>query len=847
MSSRGSWAWRRLLARSFAAAMLAAGLGAATADAEPAAVAASAPLFEVRIGLQEGRLAPLPASATIAWRDERTRKIFGHCQLNEETIKRELVDYLQQHLAAKPRLLEQLTQSTQDPLRARELQALVSHDTATRALWEGAEPVPLLPLAAKVSTWQTRLPELSTDLGQSLISLADVMSATYETDPFYADGPLRPRTDDDGVRRAQQGVLSFELMPPLDRAHVVPTANAAQWRALLAPLQTIVEQRVCKLWHRGLLADPLSDYVEARGLAASTVLTPRDHRDATALGRSSLAAPQHANIRVEATKWTANADRLHVGAGRVLLEPDPRISTIYLRGRAGEVMQALYLLLPTSDHDRLREQPARFLCATTTASWSPESPRPAVQLPLDDSMAAALGSSLAVHGQYFTRSQLADRMQRLSTMGYGARLQTFHRIVGERQGDLSPMLHQAWLIVEPADAAAPGEALAGLPACSAPRDQPARVCPKPERSSTADETIPDKNCTFDAKPATVSEQEPDNPLLERRREVPRRHARLGALWPEGQPLRWTASFRYDGLAAGDSFQFGLGQQREALGEASYSRDFVGFPLLGRRLQVTGRVFSEFTPERAIDPTLPDERREGAEVRGLLDLWRDRGGGFGQADIGLARSRLQLKGGGPSQRPTMSTVADINLVLVQSRPRTPANLRTELVIGLARGRADRAGYGRQQVEAVAETMWRQLDRSTLRVQWGRLTGAAPLAEYLPFGGPDSVRGYRDQRASGRRVYSVQLECATPLPWTPDDEGLARFIRRSIGLAVFADMGGVKDSPTGFDGRRASAGLGLRWRYGELVTLRLDAARPVGTVPAGDRGLQIQFGVVALHAL
>jgi hypothetical protein len=183
MSPRGSSAWLRLLSRSCVAAMLAAGLGAAAADAGRAAASALlAPLFEVRIGLQEGRLAPLPASATIDWRDERTRKIFGPCELDEETIKQELVDYLQRHLAAKPRLLEQLTQSTQDSLRARELQALVSRDAATRLLWEGAEPVPLLPLAAKVSTWQARLQELDPDLGQSLISLADVMSATYETD-----------------------------------------------------------------------------------------------------------------------------------------------------------------------------------------------------------------------------------------------------------------------------------------------------------------------------------------------------------------------------------------------------------------------------------------------------------------------------------------------------------------------------------------------------------------------------------------------------------------------------------------------------------------------------------------
>jgi hypothetical protein len=39
------------------------------------------------------------------------------------------------------------------------------------------------------------------------------MSATYETDPFYADGPLRPRTDDDGCWRRPKTEPLFALMP----------------------------------------------------------------------------------------------------------------------------------------------------------------------------------------------------------------------------------------------------------------------------------------------------------------------------------------------------------------------------------------------------------------------------------------------------------------------------------------------------------------------------------------------------------------------------------------------------------------------------------------------------------
>lgn len=826
------------------------------AGAQDRAEAIAPPVFSVQVELREGRVAVVQDSERIDWRDERARQVFEACGLGDDALRSELGAYLRAQFAARPRALEELLDTRTHPARLRELALLAARDPATEQLWHGN--LPWGAAAALTGQWSRARRSEGATLVSHDLALASVFSALHENNRALAEGPLLPIVDDSDLTRVRQGWMDFALAPPLRDIKLRTTANVAQWQRLRGALaEHALEDQRCRLWFRPRIADALQDMLEVRGMATSTLLSAKDLKDSRALGTASTAAQEHANIRISRPHWgdtqaIAPGQQPGVG-GRILLEPDPLIAAVYLRGPLASVQRALYLLLPSDDAARVRQDPRRYLCAAE-AVWLPQDPRPpAVQLPLDDAMPGIQGSTLAIAGRYITRGVLAERAQRLAAIGYTARLAMFHERLAPDAAALkargeSPMQHLALLIVEPAtpsDAdAASAAAPADLPVCATPRDAP-KARPECPVGESGEHCAP-RAQALEAQPADPGAA-PATPRQQRARQPPRNHLEAGAEWRAGRPLRWGGEYRRDGLTPGDQIVVGLGQQRQASGNLSYSGDFVGFAALGRRLQVTARVYSEFTPERAIDASLPDERQQGAALRGVLDLWRDRAGSFGQAEFGVARSRARLTGAGQDIDTPSTTLVDARIAFARSDEGTPASLHTEAQLGLARGRFDGAGFGKLSAEASAQGLVGRLDRWLVRAQWARLSGSAPRTEYLAFGGPDSVRGYREEQATGRRVWVVQAEYWRPLPWLPADEGLARLLRRSVAMALFADVGALAASPTGFAGTKSAAGLGLRWRYGSLLTLRLDVARPLGSVAHADRGTRLQFGVSTLRTL
>lgn len=800
----------------------------------------NAPVFSVKLELRQGRIGPVPGSGELRWPDPRTRLAFSNkpCEWTDSTLVDELFAYVQAQFASRGKLLEEITRSAQNPDRARLLEQLAAADSDTKKFWAG-QALPIDSIAAPLEAWRTRMTTERPTLMLNSIDLSDLMAEFHEKNQALAEGPLLPLP-------RSMGRLEYELAPPHLRPRVAATANVAQWLPLLDKLQEIADLRQCKLWYSDAVSKPLADYLDARSMAVSSMLTERDYRNAATLGAWSVASPEQSNLRVVRTVWVPAPNEEEakktsfVGGGLILLEPAPTLRTIYLQGSTLEIRKALYLLLPSGDYDRVMRAKDAYLCAAK-AYWMPPGEQPAVQLPLDDSIPGLHGSSLEVARQALGRAQLADRVQRLQAYGLRASMAEFNRIrgpaIGERRGyELSPMLHRAVLRVESGQVQEIGEALPGLRACQAAGDPPVTDC----------KTNDDKaDCALPARARNLRANDAEQELLPSEPLVPKNHLRFDIAWPSGKPAKLSAHYAHDGLLPSDTFKIELREQSKTSGQASYTSDFVGFPGIPRRLQVSGKVFSRFTPERAVQAGKPVERRQGAELRGLLDLFRDHGG-FAQADFGGSRSRITLKTAA-SELVTTASLLDLNITLAQSRPWTPANWRAEMVTGLARGRADGRDYERYTVEAVTETMLGALDRATVRLKWGRLTGAPPLAEHLSFGGPDSVRGYRQDSITGRRVYSAQLEYSRPMPWTPSDPELSQLLRRKLALAVFADLGAVQGSPTHADGRRYATGLGLRFRYDEGITLRLDAAWPIGSVPDGEHGVRMQFGLVYLQKL
>lgn len=113
--------------------------------------------------------------------------------------------------------------------------------------------------------------------------------------------------------------------------------------------------------------------------------------------------------------------------------------------------------------------------------------------------------------------------------------------------------------------------------------------------------------------------------------------------------------------------------------------------------------------------------------------------------------------------------------------------------------------------------------------------APVFELPAFGGVETVRGFRQDDALGRRFWSVQPEVwlrARGLlapdfdPATGGQTKLRQTLRDSLALAFFSDIGGVYRTFSSAAGRRYGPGLGIRFKYAKQATLRVDWAYGIG---------------------
>jgi hypothetical protein len=836
----------------------------ATASAKEAQPGPKLPTLTVQLVVQAGQIGIDSPASAIHLGDHAAA--YRACGLDTEGMKRELIAYLDAITKANGKLLTQLAMmsvAADDPNRARERSRIEARlderartEDDTAALWRDSHD--WVHATQRVHAWvqatRTREPRLF-DADRELSDIFELV----RNNPVLADGPLLAVQDDpEGAGRlnAGRGIAVFEIAPPLVRStdKVRPTANIGQWDALRKGFGDDALKRVeCRLWHRDRVISELQDYASVRGIAFETYRTPADVKDSQGLAVATDRPDDRAAIRAERPQFS---DKDY--GGRIHLDPDPLLEAVYVRGEAADralVERVLYLLLPSTDFELVRRNSEQYLC-TAEAFWMQgESKRPsAIQLPLDEALRAKVptlkGHELAIGRIYMTRRELALRLQRLAAIGYEARLDMAHELVPSPPADPAsapshrpahnPKLRLAILIIEPRADASPTSTAGPQPpfelkACSTPRDLPAAlpVC-KPGAG--------DSTC---AAPLSVAEHaetaQPATPRAANTRQPLRNHVELSADHRAGKPLRWGASYRHEGLGADDSFVLGVGEQGQASGDFSYSSDFVGFGLLHRRVQLTARAYSAFDPSRGIDETRPDERREGAEVRATVDLWRDVAGTFGQAELGLSRTDIELKSAGAATQSSRVTLADAALVVVRSREGTPASPHHEAVITLARGRADGHGFNKAGLDWSMHRFVGAFERWDLRVHVHAVSAGTPPAEYISFGGEDTVRGYRSDRTAARRVWAVQNEYWMPLRWPFGSESLERTLRRKLAVAALIDVGDVRESLTSFSGRKTGVGLGLRYNHEDALTMRLDVAHPVGSEIGADRRMRLYFTV------
>ena len=239
------------------------------------------------------------------------------------------------------------------------------------------------------------------------------------------------------------------------------------------------------------------------------------------------------------------------------------------------------------------------------------------------------------------------------------------------------------------------------------------------------------------------------------------------------------SFRTGGTAAG------------ALGQFTYSHDFLFFDSLHRRLSVNASGGTETQYHRVLEGVAANERRIAASARGDLELIPERAGTFLGTWLELERTTVLVQ---RESRPDQSIkFAGINLGVSFSRLTQGLGLRRsisfapklEAALPLADSLAD------FRIGSIASSFAQELGKGIeihLSAHAAAASSGTPLVEMPVLGGAETVRGYRRDEALGRRFWALQNEI-----WvTPPFRGGAKWldwVRQNIKLAPFFDAGGM----------------------------------------------------------
>jgi hypothetical protein len=314
---------------------------------------------------------------------------------------------------------------------------------------------------------------------------------------------------------------------------------------------------------------------------------------------------------------------------------------------------------------------------------------------------------------------------------------------------------------------------------------------------------------------------------------------FGIRYKPGQSVRFFGLLQRERLlSALDALSAQVGTQDGALGSFNYFSDFVAFDALGRRrlsLQITGQ--SEFNAARIFGGIETDERRIGGVVRAELELFRDLANSMLRVYAEARETTVHLIQDDHIASKQNLTTIDLGAVyLFEDRiAYRPQTLRLEPMLRIGLG----VGADKPQFTSFLLTgnYHRRLPRSLEGDFTGRIALASqntPIFELPSLGGVDVLRGFREDDALGRRIWSLQSELWMPLPGTSGAEGgIRQFLRRQVRLASFIDVGGAYLTTASTSGFRAGPGIGARIIYRPAI-IKLDWAYGIGDAATSGRG-------------
>ena len=345
----------------------------------------------------------------------------------------------------------------------------------------------------------------------------------------------------------------------------------------------------------------------------------------------------------------------------------------------------------------------------------------------------------------------------------------------------------------------------------------------------------------DAVPSTTPTSPPDRERNETWTPKDKKnYLGFGVTYKPGQNVRFFGLFQRDRLgflSPQDDLSIKAGAQENPLGALNYSADFVFFNTLNRRLSVQFSGTSDFVANRFFNGNKTDERRTGGFARAELELFRDRGGSMLRVYGEGRKTTVDLIQNDRSVLKQNLTTIDLgSLYLFESRAAyRPKQLRLEprarIGLGLARDEPKFAvlqltGSYHQQLPFFLET--------DITGRFAFASNGTPLYELPSLGGAEILRGFREDDAIGRVLWSLQNELWMPLPGTGNaEQGIRRFLRRQVRLAGFVDLGGIYKAGTTPSGLRVGPGVGVRIIYRPAI-IKLDWAYGLGNAATSGRG-------------
>jgi hypothetical protein len=312
-----------------------------------------------------------------------------------------------------------------------------------------------------------------------------------------------------------------------------------------------------------------------------------------------------------------------------------------------------------------------------------------------------------------------------------------------------------------------------------------------------------------------------------------RYMRLegGVSYRPAQSFRYVGGVSVFGGTLGTlAFHLGGAQAAGAFGTANYSKDFVAFGALRRKITLDVSGGSDFEYHRYLFGQNADERRLTASARASVELFRNRDGQWLRGFVEIGRSRVTVQGDdAPPLAPFQLATLDAGVSYYVENESLRFGRTFFLSPRVHKGVDLFGGKWPYSVGSVSATFTQAFPNRMEFRQYAGVSAASdrtPIVELPSFGGVETVRGFRTDEALGRRMWSLRNELWIPLPIRPGSEGVLEYVRQHFQVAGLVDAGGIYQTVSGVPGERAGVGAGVRVNVSRRLWLKVDYAYGLG---------------------